>query len=150
MSLNRRTLVKLVPAVVARFAYSTPVSKSSDKPAQAPLPSRAYPFADLAVRRNGPFVSRQVLRGETHAGFLLDLHESELGVGLMPHPPHQHVHEEVLFIREGQIDITFDGQTTRLTPGSVAYIASNVLHGWKNTGANVASYFVLALGKDDN
>jgi quercetin dioxygenase-like cupin family protein len=41
-----------------------------------------------------------------------------------------------------------NGETTRLTPGSVVYVASNDLHGWKNPGQEPARYFVMALGGD--
>ena len=34
-----------------------------------------------------------------------------------------------------------------MTPGSVAYVASNEMHGWKNPGAERAQYFVIALGQ---
>ena len=47
----------------------------------------------------------------------------------------------------GTLDVTIEGKTTRLTPGSVAYVASNELHGWKNPGADRAQYFVIALGQ---
>ena len=112
------------------------------------LVSQAYPFESLTVHENGSFRSRAILTGKTQSGVALDLHESELQIGRMPHPPHQHPHEELLLIREGQIDITIAGETTRLSSGSVAYIASNELHGWKNTGTHTASYFVVALGND--
>jgi mannose-6-phosphate isomerase-like protein (cupin superfamily) len=149
MMLTRRTFNSLfpvtagVPAAIPRFIrdLSLAVARSS-------LTSQAYPFETLTVRENGPFRSRAILAGETHFGFTLDLHESELPAGKMPHAPHQHPHEELLLIREGQIDITISGKTTRLSSGSAAYIAPNELHGWKNTGAGTASYFVMALGND--
>jgi len=49
----------------------------------------------------------------------------------------------------GALNVTMDGKTTRLTPGSVAYVASNHEHGWKNPGHGPAEYFVIALGRDD-
>lgn len=116
---------------------------------QGVLPSRAFRFEDLPVHRNGSISVRQILKGQNRTGFPIDLHESDLGPGEMPHPPHHHLHEEMLLINEGQIDITMSGKTTRLTPGSVAFIASGAHHGWKNSGSTVARYFVLALGNDD-
>ena len=43
-------------------------------------------------------------------------------------------------IRSGMLDVTIGGKTTQLGPGSVAYIASNEEHGWRNTVAGVAEY----------
>ena len=54
----------------------------------------------------------------------------------------------MIMIREGMLDVTIAGNTTRLGPGSVAYVASNEEHGWRNAGTDRAKYFVLALGRD--
>jgi quercetin dioxygenase-like cupin family protein len=108
------------------------------------LPSKVYRFQDLPARGQ----SRPVLRGRTHTGFPIEIHETELPPGVMPHPPHRHPHEEVFFIREGTVEVTIDGTGSRLGPGSVAYIASNARHGIRNVGATEAQYFVLALGTD--
>lgn len=117
--------------------------------AQKPtLPSRTYRYQDLKVKTNGENRSLDVLDGLTHTGFHIDMHETELAPGTMPHPAHHHVHEEILMIREGTIAVTINGKTTELGPGSVAYVASNEEHGWKNVGTTRASYFVMALGRD--
>lgn len=94
-------------------------------------------------------VSRQFLKGKTHSGYPIDLHETELPAGKAPHPPHHHVHEEMLLIREGLLEVAIDGKATRLGAGSVAYLASNQQHGWRNVGTTTARYFVLALGSDE-
>jgi len=131
------------------FGFLLPFLARSEATAESsPLPSSTFRFEDLPVRKNGSMVLRQILKGSTHTGFLVDLHESDLAPGQMPHPPHQHVHEEVLLIREGQIEITVNGKTSQLDPGSVAYLASGDHHGWKNSGTVTARYFVLALGDD--
>src|SRR4051794_22261114 len=92
------------------------------------LASNTFRFEDLAVRKNGSMVLRQILKGSTHTGYLVDLHESDLAPGQMPHPPHHHVHEEILLINEGQIEITVNGKTSLLDPRSVAYLASGDHH----------------------
>jgi quercetin dioxygenase-like cupin family protein len=139
MDISRRKLSLLLPALTAAVAAGQ----------KTPLPSKTYRFEELPVSGNGPMRSRAMLTGETHAGVLLDLHETELAAGQAPHAPHQHVHEEVLLIREGQVEVTVAGRKTTLGPGSVAYIASNQEHGWRNAGAGPAHYFVLAVGRDD-
>jgi quercetin dioxygenase-like cupin family protein len=110
------------------------------------LPSRAIKFEDMPVKANGSAKSRAILDGETHSGFPLEVHETELVAGGSPHPPHQHVHEEMFLTQEGLLDVTVNGNTTRLTPGSVFYVNSSELHGVKNPGPNGARYFVVALG----
>jgi len=76
------------------------------------------------------------------------VHLTELAPGQEPHPPYKHAHEEMVLLERGILDVTIDGRTSRLTPGSVAYVASNHEHGWKNPGASPSEYFVIALGSD--
>ncbi len=111
------------------------------------LPSHAYRFEDLPVKINGQNRSRAVLKGETHSGFPIEMHMTELGAGQAPHPPHHHVNEELLMLHEGTLEVTIGGNTTVLGPGSSAYVASNEEHGWRNTGNGRALYFVIALGQ---
>jgi quercetin dioxygenase-like cupin family protein len=112
-------------------------------------PSTVFRYEDLTPGRNGPMTSRQILTGLTHSGFKVDLHETELAAGEAPHAPHQHIHEEMVLVREGQLEVTIAGRATRIGAGSVAFVASNEMHGWRNTGSAPARYFVFALG-DDN
>lgn len=77
----------------------------------------------------------------------MDMHITELAPGLAPHPPHHHPHEEMIMIHEGTLEVTIAGRSTKLGPGSVAYVASNEEHGWHNVGTARARYFVLALGR---
>jgi quercetin dioxygenase-like cupin family protein len=76
------------------------------------------------------------------------LHLTELGPGQAPHAPHKHLHEEVMMLQTGVLDVTIDGKTTRISAGSVVYAASNEMHGWRNPGTGPAQYFVIALGRE--
>jgi quercetin dioxygenase-like cupin family protein len=51
----------------------------------------------------------------------------------------------MLLIIEGTLEVTIAGRTSRLSSGSVAYMASDEEHGWRNVGTSPARYFVLAL-----
>ncbi|HLW79399.1 MAG TPA: cupin domain-containing protein [Terriglobia bacterium] len=114
----------------------------------ASLRSKAYPFEDLTASSHGGNATRPVLEGETHSGAFIELHETDLGPGGMPHPPHHHVHEEMFLVREGALEVTISAVTSRLGPGGVAFVASNQEHGVRNPGPGHAQYFVLAVGKD--
>jgi mannose-6-phosphate isomerase-like protein (cupin superfamily) len=140
MLLTRRELTMLMPAIAA--AAQTPAGTEIGG-------SQTVRNEDITPSRNGPLTSRQILRTRTHSGYRLDIHESEVPPGEAPHPPHQHVHEELMLVREGTMDVTIAGATTRLGPGSCAYVASNQMHGWRNVGTGTARYFVLALGEDN-
>ena len=59
---------------------------------------------------------------------------------------HHHVHTEMWLIREGTVELTLNGKTQQLGPGSVGFVHSNEEHGIKNLGDTPASYFVVAIG----
>jgi mannose-6-phosphate isomerase-like protein (cupin superfamily) len=142
MTYTRRALAFLFPALMAGQQQAQPAVQAGT------LPSKAFPFGDLTGRQSGTIKLYQILTGNTHTGYRVDLHESELPGGGVPHPPHRHLHEELLFVREGELEVVINGQWTRLPAGSCAYLASNDLHGYRNPGTAAAKYFVLALGND--
>ena len=43
-------------------------------------------------------------------------------------PEHSHPHEQLSSLLSGEFDMTVDGETRRMTPGTVAVIASHVVH----------------------
>jgi mannose-6-phosphate isomerase-like protein (cupin superfamily) len=45
-----------------------------------------------------------------------------------PDAPHAHVHEQITFVAEGEVDFYLDGVPTRLGPGDLITIPSNVPH----------------------
>jgi quercetin dioxygenase-like cupin family protein len=143
MSISRRDLSLLLPALLANNAEG---QNAAGSPAQV-LPSKAYLWDDLPVHKEKSGMEvRSGFKGATHTGCVLGLHISSLPPGQMPHPPHRHVHEEMMLIREGTVEATVSGHATRLGPGSVIYVASNEEHGLKNVGSVTAQYFVIELG----
>lgn len=111
------------------------------------IASTVFKYEDLPVKQNGQNQGRAVLDAVTHGGFPVELHMTQLGPGQAPHAPHQHAHEEIVMLRRGSLDVTIEGKTTRMTPGSVTSVASGELHGWRNPGPEPCEYFVIALGK---
>jgi quercetin dioxygenase-like cupin family protein len=136
MNHTRRELTGLLPVLFAATA----------KADNAELPSKAYPFDQLPVKTNKQNQTRPVLDGMTHAGCQLEVHLTSLPPGGMPHPAHHHVHEEMILVQEGTMEVTIMGKKTRLGPGSVAFVHSNEEHGWQNVGDTRAQYFVIAIG----
>jgi quercetin dioxygenase-like cupin family protein len=146
LSYSRRDLSLLLPALAAASAAAQQKGQSKAPPKK--LTSRTYVFEDLTAKRNGENRGWAVLNGLTHSGYQVEMHITELGPGQQPHPPHRHVHEEMLMLQSGILDVTMNGETRRIQPGSVVFVASNDLHGWMNAGPEPAQYFVIALGTD--
>jgi mannose-6-phosphate isomerase-like protein (cupin superfamily) len=141
MPLTRRELCLLFPsALVPTLAAETQSEQ------QASLPSAMYPFEKLTAHTSNKAEIRSVLKGKLPTGESLEVHETTLPPGSSPHPPHRHEHSEMWLIREGTVEITVNGTSNHIGPGSVGFVRSNDEHGIKNVGASPATYFVVAVG----
>lgn len=141
MTSSRRAVCQALPLALAGFAQRASAAEET-------LSSFAKPFDDLAVKQNGKNQSRAILNGITHAGCPVEVHETTLAPGEVPHPPHHHQHEEMFLIEKGAVTVTIAGKATELGPGSAAFVRSGEEHGIRNTGAEPAQYFVVAIGAE--
>lgn len=80
----------------------------------------------------------------------LEMHVTTLNPGLASHPPHRHVNEELIILREGECETLSDGQWVKVGPGSVVFNASNSLHGFRNVGTTPATYHVINWSPNKN
>jgi quercetin dioxygenase-like cupin family protein len=75
----------------------------------------------------------------------LEVHETILAPGAETHPPHKHVHEEIVIVVEGTVEAYIDGRIEKAEAGSVLYYASNQMHNAKNAGSVPSRYYVIEL-----
>jgi mannose-6-phosphate isomerase-like protein (cupin superfamily) len=142
MPVTRRDLCSILPAMLIPA-----VLRSEDSAAQEEsVPSAVYPFEKLPVHTPNGAEIRAVLKGKLATGESLEVHETTLPPGGMPHPPHHHIHSEMWLVREGTVELTINGNSQRIGPGSVGFVRSNEEHGIKNAGTTPATYFVVAVG----
>jgi hypothetical protein len=78
MELSRRKVCLLMPALLATGGRAAEA---------ASLASKAYRFEDLRAQASGGNTFRPVFQGMTHPGCRIELHETSLAPGAMPHPP---------------------------------------------------------------
>jgi quercetin dioxygenase-like cupin family protein len=142
MVISRRDLCSLLPAMA--LPAIIPAASAVDQ--EEILPSAFYPFDKLPVKTSNHAQFRAVLQGMLATGEAVEVHETTLPPGGAPHPAHHHVHTEMWLIREGSVELTLNGKTQQLGPGSVGFVHSNEEHGIKNLGDTPASYFVVAIG----
>jgi quercetin dioxygenase-like cupin family protein len=145
---NRRDLC------IALSALAAVGSLSSDTEAQARSndvlsKSHTWTFDSLPVKHNANGgAGRAVIQGMLATGEAVEIHETTLPPGQMPHPAHKHRHSEFMFIREGDLEFDNDGTKEKVGPGGVIFAASEVMHGLKNVGTTPANYFVIAIGRE--
>jgi quercetin dioxygenase-like cupin family protein len=111
--------------------------------------SRVIKYTDIPVRTfpNGG-TQRPVISGTLPTGEFIEMHESMLPAGQMPHPPHKHPNTEVLFILDGDLEYLDEGgKTVRIGPKDIVFSASNIMHGLKNIGTTPANYIVCSISK---
>lgn len=146
--MNRRELGLTLSAFAMLGSLSAEaqnISSSDDTPTL--LHSELFTYDKLPVHTapNG-MTSRAVVHGTLATGEFIEVHETTLPAGEMPHPPHRHTHSELLLIRDGELQVDSDGQRGIVHAGDVVFTASAVLHSLKNVGTGPASYFVVAVG----
>ena len=142
MSLTRRELCLLFPAALLPAL----ASEAGQTKQENVLPSATFPFDKLPVRASPGAEYRDVLKGKLATGESLEVHETTLQPGGSPHPPHHHAHSEMWLVREGTVELTVNGKSSRIGPGSLGFVHSNDEHGIRNVGDTPATYFVVAIG----
>ncbi len=150
INMNRRDLCVALSSFAALAAAPPAKGQAGSTATEEPVLSaqKAYPFEQLTVKKGPNGESRPVLHGVLPTGESVELHETTLLPGHMPHPPHKHKHSELMLIREGTLEFDNDGTPERVGPGGVVFAASNVMHGLKNVGETNANYFVVAIGHE--
>lgn len=136
--ISRREACSLLPLAM--------IAGSLASAADSSLPSSFFPFESMPVKKTKGVQIRNILKGALATGEEVELHETVLEPGATPHPPHRHKHSEMWLIREGKVEITINGKSSQIGPGSAAFVASNEEHGIRNVGTNPAMYFVVAVG----
>jgi mannose-6-phosphate isomerase-like protein (cupin superfamily) len=145
MTMTRREMCLLLPAAAMLPGAAAPVSVAGEQ--DTSLPSAGYSFEKLPVKTAPSGAqTRAIFKGKLATGESIETHATTLPPGAMPHPPHHHVHSEMFFMREGTLELSVNGTTFPLGPGSVGFVRSNEEHGVKNVGPTQANYFVVAVG----
>jgi quercetin dioxygenase-like cupin family protein len=144
-SMNRRDVLAGLAALAAVGAATADAQATNglDK-------SKVFRFSDMEQKpsANGGW-SRAVVKGTLATGEFVEVHETMLPAGQMPHPPHKHPNSEFVLLREGEAQYWPDGipDPKPVRPGDVIFSASNTIHGMKNVSDKPAIYYVVSVSK---
>ncbi len=108
-----------------------------------PIGPSVWDWNALEARTTDVGVYRHVVRGRTATLDELEMHVTTLNPGLASHPPHRHPNEELVVIREGEVEVLNGGRWRRAGPGSIIFNASNDEHALRNVGTIPATYHVI-------
>ncbi len=138
MEISRRSAVAALlafPALVESFAHA-----DDTKPVLGPT---VFEWDEMKPVKTATGEVRSLYKGPTATLDQLEMHVSTLNPGLASHPPHRHVNEELIILREGECETLSNGKWIKVGPGSVVFNASNSLHGFRNVGTTPAVYHVI-------
>jgi quercetin dioxygenase-like cupin family protein len=147
MTMSRRNAVVgllAMPGILTAIAEAA----QDPKPGQAPaekgiLGPHVFEWDEMQFHKTATGEVCSLCRQPTATLDQLEMHVSKLNPGTASHPPHRHVNEELILIREGDCETLSDGKWVKVGPGSVVFNASNSLHGFRNIGTTVAVYHVI-------
>jgi quercetin dioxygenase-like cupin family protein len=77
-----------------------------------------------------------------------EVHVTTLQPGMESHPVHRHPWEEILLIKEGDVQVSINGRKQHAGPGSMIFLASNDAHNARNIGSKPATYYVINFFTD--
>lgn len=129
--------------LITALIMCVPIAIIASKAPQEPLSSTIFDWNNIKSETTKTGEKRQFLQAPTPTLKELELHVTTLNPGEAPHPPHQHLEEELIIVKEGLVESTANGVTKRVGPGSVIFQASNQLHGIRNVGMTKAVYHVI-------
>jgi XRE family transcriptional regulator, regulator of sulfur utilization len=136
---SRRDCVVAVVAVcttLATVAWAQP----SGRPL---LHSSLFSWEQTKAEETPTGAKRNIFLDRTATLDQLSCHATTVNPGQASHPPHKHVEEELIIIKEGAFEVMQNGKVSEAGPGSVIFEASNEMHGMRNVGDTPGTYFVV-------
>ena len=108
------------------------------------LPSHVYRWDSLAAKRQKTWTTRSIIEGSTNslAWFEVTAITLEPGKAAPPSAANYDI-EELLIVKDGQLNVTIDGVTKKMGAGSVAFAMPRIVHGVNNAGNTKATYYLL-------
>ncbi len=100
-------------------------------------------WKDLEMKKNERGGRRDFFNRPTSTCQKYEMHVTTLNEGLPSHPPHTHAEEEIILMISGNGTMEIAGKYYNTAPGDLVFVASNELHGIKNTGKGQCEYFAF-------
>jgi quercetin dioxygenase-like cupin family protein len=114
----------------------------ADEPGKM-LDSTAWNWRDFTAKKTEVGERRDVVQQRTRTLDELEMHITTLNPHTASHPPHTHVNEEMVIVREGTLQAHVNGKEIVVGAGGVLFYASMQPHAVQNIGDTPATYYVI-------
>jgi uncharacterized cupin superfamily protein len=145
MITRRDLFVALISISIAVVGIA--LAESDGKPV---MHSCVFNWGDLRVIPTKIGERRVVFDSPTPGLAKFECHITTLNPGESPHPPHRHVAEELMVLKQGTLEALQGDKTNIVNAGGIIFEASNELHGLRNVGTNQATYYVFSILPHDS
>ncbi len=136
-------------ALSTAAALAQPVVSTYKPPASStPLGTTFVAWDSIPVRTTANGESRAVFDNPTPTLEKFEMHITTLLPGKQSHPVHQHAWEEMLLVKDGDVELSINGQKHRAGAGSLIFFASHDPHNLTNVGEKPATYYVINFCTD--
>jgi len=125
------------------LSAQTPTNPPAALTNQNKLMSAIYDWEKMQPATVSNGVRRLVFDGPTTTLDKINCHITTLNPGQQSGEPRLHVQEEVVIVKEGTIEATYDGHSETVGPGSVIFFASHATTRLRNPGKVPATYTVI-------
>jgi mannose-6-phosphate isomerase-like protein (cupin superfamily) len=109
------------------------------------MTSTAIEWNSIQVKTNANGSSRQFFAGPTATLDELECHASTLNPGATNHVILERPNDEVIIVKEGNIEAFEGDKWVRVGPGSVIFNAANTPQSMRNVGDSPATYHVIVI-----
>jgi len=136
-------------AIAAVSMTAQPVSVAYAPPSRSiPLGSTFVDWNSLRFRATPVGLYCAVFDEPTATLEKIEVHVTTLFPGMASHSPHHHPWEEILLIKEGQVEVSINGNRQAAGPGAFVFIASHDVHNVTNVADKPATYYVINFCTD--
>ena len=147
------SVVYVMPGIEHGFrnAGNTPCTYYIIKltPRKVPPPTDKMPTSFMADWNEMKFVAhekggrRNVVDKKTRLFDRFEMHITTLNPGLASHDPHTHTPEEIILIKEGDVEMNVGEKKVKASEGGLVFLDSKISHNLTNVGAKPATYFAF-------
>lgn len=140
--MNSSLLFRVAACLLLALPFMS--SAASPTPPSAPtLASGVFHWDKLKATPTKVGVRRDVFEGRTATLDQLHCHITTLNPGERSGEPRVHLQEEVIIIKEGTVEVHYDGHTELAGPGAVIFFGARATTALRNPGPAPATYIVV-------